>query len=137
MATRQLIQPDSLGQTDLYHHVCVSEGRRMINVSGQVAFDRDRNLLGGDDLEAQTRHAFRNLQTALEAGGGTLENLVKIIYYIVYYIVDYKPEQREIIAKVWKEIMPWEKRPPATLIGVQCLAVPGLLIEIDGLAVID
>lgn len=133
MATRQLMRPDTLAKTDFYHPVCVSEGRRRIHISGQIAFDLHRNVLGGDSLEEQTRYALTNVKLAIEAGGGTLANVVK---YVIY-VVGYKPEQRDVITEVWFEFMPEAERPPCTLIGIEILAVPGLLIEIDAEAVLD
>jgi len=133
MATRKLIKHDSLRQTDFYHHVCVSEGWRMVHVAGQVAFDRDRNLQGGDSLEAQTRFTFENLQTALGAGGAALEDLVMM----TFYVVGYQEQHRDVLMDVMGEFLPPEHRPPSTLLGVQALAYPELLIEIDGMAVID
>ena len=134
MATRKLIRPDTLAKTAFYHPVCVSEGRRRIDISGQIAFDLNRNILGGDSLEEQTRYALNNVKLAIEVGGGTLANVVK---YVIY-VVGYKPEQRDILTKVWFEFLPDEaERPPCTLIGVETLAVPGLLIEIDAEAILD
>lgn len=133
MATRQLIKHDSLRQTEFYHHVSVSEGGRTIRVAGQAAWDRDRNLLGGDSLEAQTRYTFQNLKTALEAGGATLEDLVMLTFYVVGYEVAH----RDILLNVMSEFLAPEHRPPSTLLGVQALAFPELLVEIDGVAVID
>ena len=133
MATRQLLRPDTLAKTDFYHAVCVSEGRRRIHISGQIAFDLHRNVHGGDSLEAQTRYALTNVKLAIEVGGGRLEDVVKFIIYVV----GYKPEQRDVITKVWFEFLPEAERPPCTLIGVKTLAVPGLLIEIDAEAIID
>lgn len=133
MAARQLIKHESLRQTDFYHHVSVSEGRKTIRVAGQAAWDRDRNLLGGDSFEAQTRYTFQNLKTALEAGGATLEDLVMLTFYVVGYEVAH----REVLMNVMGEFLAPEHRPPSTLLGVQALAYPELLVEIDGVAVID
>ena len=133
MATRQLIKHDSLRQTEFYHHVSVSKGGQTIRVAGQAAWDRDRNLLGGDSLEAQTRYTFQNLKTALGAGGATLEDLVMLTFYVVGYEVAH----RDILLNVMSEFLAPEYRPPSTLLGVQALAFPELLVEIDGVAVID
>ena len=98
-----------------------------------MAFDRDRNLLGGDSLEAQTRHAFQNLQTALAAGGATLEDLVMM----TFYVVGYQEPHRDVLMTVMDEFLTPEQRLPSTLLGVQALAYKELLVEIDGVAVVD
>lgn len=133
MVTRQLIKHDALRQTEFYHHVSVSEGGKTVRVAGQVAFDRDRNLQGGDSLEAQTRFTFQNLKLALEAGGATLEDLVML----TFYVVGYQESHRDVLMDVMGEFLPPEQRPPSTLLGVQALAYRELLVEIDGVAVID
>jgi len=133
MATRQLIKHDALRQTEFYHHVSVSEGGKTVRVAGQVAFDRDRNLQGGDSLDAQTRFAFENLKLALEAGGAALEDLVML----TFYVVGYQESHRDVLMDVMDEFLTPEQRPPSTLLGVQALAYRELLVEIDGVAVID
>ncbi len=46
--------------------------------SGQVFFDKDRNLIGEGDAQEQARQCFRNLEAILRAEGGTLEDIVRI-----------------------------------------------------------
>ena len=50
---------------------------KTVYISGQVAVDQDQNLIGAGDLRAQAMQAFRNLETALAAGGATKEDVVK------------------------------------------------------------
>lgn len=49
-------------------------------VSGQLGFRADGEL--ADSTVAQLRHAMQNLRVVLEAGGGSLEALVKISVYL-------------------------------------------------------
>ena len=49
-----------------------------IHVSGQIAIDREGNLVGAGDLRAQTRQVFENLKAILEANGATFADAVKI-----------------------------------------------------------
>ena len=42
-----------------------------------------------------------------------------------------------LASEVMGEFLPPDQRPPSTLLGVQALAYPQLLVEIDGMAVID
>ena len=46
--------------------------RDLLAISGQVGVDRDGNLVGEGDIEAQARQAFRNIGALLEAAGLTL-----------------------------------------------------------------
>jgi enamine deaminase RidA (YjgF/YER057c/UK114 family) len=57
---RENIQPASMhkrvvGGQVLYSHVVAVEGRRMIFVAGQLARDRDGNVVGKGDMRAQIR----------------------------------------------------------------------------------
>ncbi len=98
-----------------------------------MAFDRDRNLLVGDSLEAQTRHVFQNLKTALAAGSATLEDLVMM----TFYVVGYQEPHRNVLMTIMDEFLTPEQRPPSTLLGVQAMTYKELLVETDGVAVVD
>jgi enamine deaminase RidA (YjgF/YER057c/UK114 family) len=71
---RQNIQPEALskrvvqGQV-LYSHVVVVEGRRTIFIAGQLARDRQGNVVGKGDMRAQIRQVGENLKAALAAAG--------------------------------------------------------------------
>ena len=49
----------------------------MIFIGGQRSLDRDGNIIGRGDIEAQTEEAFRNLNAMLAAGGGGRNNLMR------------------------------------------------------------
>ena len=54
-----------------------------IYVSGQVAFDPDGNVVGGDDMAAQSRQVFTNIRDVLAAAGATMDDVVKITAFLV------------------------------------------------------
>lgn len=56
---------------------------------------------------------------------------------MTFYVVGYKEPHRDVLMEVMGEFLPPDQRPPSTLLGVQALAYPQLLVEIDGMAVID
>jgi enamine deaminase RidA (YjgF/YER057c/UK114 family) len=51
-----------VGGQVLYSHVVVAEGRRTIFVSGQLARDRDGNVVGAGDMRAQIRQVGENIK---------------------------------------------------------------------------
>ena len=53
-----------------------------VYVSGQVAFDPQGNLVGGDDMGAQARQVFVNIQAVLAEAGATMEDVVKITAFL-------------------------------------------------------
>lgn len=102
----------------------------MLFISGQVAFDKDNNVVGVGDPTAQTRQTLENMKAVLAAVGATFENIVKV----TVYITDMK--NFDAIHKVRQEY--FSRSPPAsTLIQVSKLAHPDLLVEIDAVAVLD
>ena len=114
-----------------YHHVVVTEPGRVIFLSGQVAFDSNRNIVGESDVVAQTRQAMRNLKAAVETGGGQISDIVQI----TTHVVGYDPAQLDDITGTIAEFFEPECLPTNTLVGIVCLSTEGLLIEIGGIAV--
>jgi 2-iminobutanoate/2-iminopropanoate deaminase len=116
-----------------FSQVVVASGGRLVFVSGQTAWDSQKNIVGGADLLEQARQALRNLQAALEAAGGTLADVVSLRIYIV----DYEPAHAQAVSAALKECFRADAPPASTWIGVAALAVPDFLIEIEATAVLD
>jgi enamine deaminase RidA (YjgF/YER057c/UK114 family) len=114
-----------------YHHVVTVESGKMIFLSGQVAFDSERNIVGKGDVVEQTRQAMRNLTAAVETGGGHISDIVQI----TTHVVDYDPTQLNEITGTIAEFFEPEYLPTNTLVGIESLSTEGLLIEIGGIAV--
>lgn len=127
----QRLQPAGLAVPVGYSHVVRASGTQ-IHVSGQVAFDAEGRLVGVGDLAAQTDQVFKNLQLALAAAGAQFKDVVKI----TTYVVNYRPADRAVIREVRSRYFTGEP-PASTLVGVQALVVPELLIEVEAVAVID
>ena len=127
------INPDSLfpSREHGFSQIVTASGRKTIYISGQTAWDKHRQIIGGRDLGQQARQALRNVQTAIEAVGGTLADIVALRIYIV----DYRPDQAETIGGALREFFPEDTRPASTWIGVSALAVPDFFIEIEATAV--
>jgi len=116
-----------------YHHVITTEPGKMIFLSGQVAFDSDRNIIGKNDVVAQTRQTMRNLKAAVETGGGRISDIVQI----TTHVVDYDPVQLDDITGTIAEFFEPDCLPTNTLVGIASLSTEGLLIEIGGIAVTE
>ena len=114
-----------------YHHVVTTEPGRLIFLSGQVAFDSNRNIVGVNDVVAQTRQAMRNLKAAVEIGDGQISDIVQI----TTHVVDYDPAQLDDITGTIAEFFEPDCLPTNTLVGIASLSTKGLLIEIGGIAV--
>ena len=100
----------------------------LIFLSGQLSRDADGKLVGPGDMAEQTRQAIRNMQTVLEAAGGSLANIVSI----VVYTTDIR-QFKEIVAARMEFFK--DHLPTSTIVEVNnYLADPGLLIEFQATA---
>ena len=116
-----------------FSQVVIASGRKMVFVSGQTAWDARKNIVGGDSVLEQARQAFRNLEKAMEAAGGTLKDVVALRIYVV----DYQAESGTAVGTALREFFSPENPPASTWIGLSALAVPEFLIEIEATAVLD
>jgi reactive intermediate/imine deaminase len=98
----------------------------VLYVSGCGPLDADMNLIGGDDVAAQTRQVLTNLQRILEAAGAGFADILKVTVYLT------DVNDREAINPVRQEFF-GDARPASTLIGVAALAIPGMKVEIEAI----
>lgn len=113
-----------------FSHATASREGGLLHLSGQVAWDKDHNLVGGDDIGLQTRQALANLRAVLADQGLTPADLVRIRTYVV----NHSPDK---IGPVSAELMAFfgDAMPPAnTWLGVQSLVMPEFMIEIEATA---
>jgi len=115
-------------RSNIYHHyIRVDNPESLIFLSGQLSRDAAGNLVGAGDMVAQTRQAIRNMQTVLESAGGSLSDIVSI----VVYTTDIR-QFKEIVAARMEFFK--DKLPTSTIVEVNHLADPGLLIEFQAIA---
>ena len=130
--TLELINPEELPTSESYTQVVVARGSRLVFVAGQVADDAQGNLVGSGDLAAQARQAFANVGRALAAAGAGPEQVSRITIYVVQHRPEYLPLISAARAAVFGDHLPAD-----TLLGVEALAAPGYLIEVEAIAVVD
>jgi 2-iminobutanoate/2-iminopropanoate deaminase len=108
----------------------LTEGGRIVWLAGAIAL-RDE---GGKDLTgdfgAQVDAVFRNMDRQLKSSGGQLSDLVTM----TVYVTDAASVPRLVESR--KKFFPNERYPASTLIAGCGFALPGILIEIQGIAVI-
>ncbi|MEX2648881.1 MAG: RidA family protein, partial [Alphaproteobacteria bacterium] len=76
MPTRH-VQPAGVHPTTGYSPAVVADGP-LVHVSGQVAFDKERKLVGKGDIAVQANQVYANLKAVLEAAGSGLDRIVKL-----------------------------------------------------------
>jgi 2-iminobutanoate/2-iminopropanoate deaminase len=132
---KEYINPDSLFPSlpHGFSQVVIATGKKMVFVSGQTAWDTEKNIVGGDSVLEQARQAFRNLEKAMEAAGGSLKDIVALRIYVV----DYQAECGTAVGTALREVFSSQNPPASTWIGVSALAAPEFLIEIEATAMLD
>jgi enamine deaminase RidA (YjgF/YER057c/UK114 family) len=128
----ELRNPAELSTPESYTHVISATGSRLVFVAGQVADDADGNLVGPGDLAAQARVAFANVGRALASAGAAPEHVAKLTIYVVHHRVEYLADISAARVAVFGD-----HKPTDTLVGVEALAEPGYLIEVEAIAVLD
>lgn len=108
----------------------VTSGGRIVWLSGQTA---TQDLDGRDiswDFEAQVRTCYALIDRTLKRAGGSLASLV----WTTTYILD--PRHGDGLVKLRAEHFPDGKYPCSALLTVSGFARPGILVEIQGIAVV-
>jgi len=116
---------------DPYEPFRLSQGFRvgdLVIVSGQAAIDQDGHSVGVGDFDAQAEQVFRNLARVLAAAGSGLDRVVKVTIYLTD--MGNFPKIVELRGKWFTAPYPAD-----TIVEVSSLALPGLEIEIEAIAV--
>lgn len=131
-----LINPTGLPAVDLYRQVSVATGSKLVFVAGQVAVDAAGATVGAGDYAAQTERCYLNVANALAAAGATLDDVAKLTVYVVDWTPDKMPLLQEGITRAAAKLGVTPVA-PLTGLGVNALAGPDLLVEVEAIAVLD
>jgi 2-iminobutanoate/2-iminopropanoate deaminase len=112
----------------LSHYTDAVRAGGLLFVSGIVPVDEQGRLVG-EDVVAQARQVFRNMELVLKAAGCGFGDVVKVTLFLL------DVNDRAAINSVRQELF-GESRPASTLVEVSALAVPGALLEIEAVAAI-
>lgn len=130
---RQPINPESLYgsvQHGFSHAIKTTGATTTIHCAGQVAWDKDYNLVGGSDIGAQAQYALSNLKKVLAEAGAGIGDIVRMRTYVVNHKPEYLEPVGMAIAQFYGDVTPAAN----TWIGVQSLAMPEFMIEIEATA---
>jgi enamine deaminase RidA (YjgF/YER057c/UK114 family) len=131
----QPVNPPTLMKPAGFSHAYEASGGKTLYIAGQVAKDKDGQVIGKGDIVAQFRQVCENIKGLLLARNGKMNDIVKLTLYVLD-VNDYKAHLKEIGA-VYREYF-GKHFPAMTLVGARDLydASEGCLIEIEGIAVL-
>ena len=130
--SKKQIQSDKIRQPSGHfsHAIAVETKGKLVFISGMTSRRADGTIVGVGDIEAQTRQVCENLKSAVEAAGGTMDDICRVDVYVR------NMEHFEKIHKVRREY--FRSPPPAsTMVEVTKMTSPDYLIEINAIAVIN
>ncbi len=116
-----------------YSHVAtVRNPGASVFLAGQGPVDENLKLVGGGDIEAQTRATFENIGRNLDAAGARFSDIVKMQVFLTDIATQQWP-----VRNVRAEFIEVESPSVSTMIEVSKFAIDGMMIEIDVIAVIE
>jgi 2-iminobutanoate/2-iminopropanoate deaminase len=108
-----------------YGYAQVVKVEDTIYLSGQVSHDDKGNIVGRGDMETQMRQAYTNILKLLQQYGAKMENLVDEILFVTDM-----DKAFEAAVKCRKDIFSGSPVVASTIVQIQRLAFPELMIEI-------
>lgn len=100
---------------------------QVVQLKGQVALDRDGEVVGARDMRAQTRKTLENIQAVLESVGGSMRDVTSLTHYVtdIEAFMQTGDIRREFFS---------EPFPVTTTVQVVRLYHPDLVVEITAAA---
>ncbi len=135
--TVHLMSPDGMMQPVPYHHVAIGTGTRQVHVAGQIARDADGAPVAPDDLAGQVAQALRSTALGLAGAGATFADVVRLTFYVTRWSPEKIADFMAGVERVAAELGLPQPLPPASLIGVEHLFEPDVLVEVEATAVLD
>jgi 2-iminobutanoate/2-iminopropanoate deaminase len=126
----EYLEKDEFQTSRAYSPAVITQGGKTIWLAGQTATkDEQGNDISGN-FEAQVRTIFSLIDKTLKRVGGGLANMVTMTVFIN------DPRHGDRFTDMRRSFFQNGNYPASALITVQHFARPGMLIEIQGVAVI-
>jgi enamine deaminase RidA (YjgF/YER057c/UK114 family) len=115
-----------------FSQVVVSPPGKLVHIGGQVAWDANERTLARTRRE-QLVVVLNHLEIAVRSVGGTLDDVQSLRLYMPNFIAG---TEADMVAEVLTATFGTENPPASTWLGVQSLAQPEYLVEVEAFAVI-
>lgn len=133
MADIKIYNPDSLGAPlGQYMHVTRVKASEFLFLAGMLSADRDGNIIGEMDFDAQCVQVFANTSAALAAEGANWSNVVQFTTYLVGS--QWIPQFMAYRLREFPGMFPDGRYPPNTLLIVDRLVREPFLVEVQTIA---
>jgi 2-iminobutanoate/2-iminopropanoate deaminase len=119
--------PDVWAPFGAFSMAVIQGDGQIIHLKGQVALDRDGQVVGAGDMRAQTRQALANIRAVLASVGGAMGDIVSLTHYVtdIDEFMTTGDIRREFFAAPF---------PVTTTVQVAALYRPELVVEIAAMA---
>ena len=116
----------------LYSHGVVASPGELVVVAGQVGMGANGHV-AVNDVVAQTKQAFDNVRSVVEAGGCSMRDVVRLQTFLTR--AGDVPGFMKARSEIFPQYFPDGVYPPNTLLMISRLVRPELLVEIEAIAV--
>jgi enamine deaminase RidA (YjgF/YER057c/UK114 family) len=129
------VNPPTLMKPSGFSHGYEVTAGKTFYIAGQIAKDKDGQLIGAGDIVAQFRQVCENIRLLLASRGAQMTDVVKLTIYVLD-VPGYKARLKEL-GPVYREYF-GKHFPAMTLVGARDLfdAADGAMIEIEGIAIV-
>ena len=108
----------------------VTDGGKIVWLAGQTATRDNEGRDIANNFEAQVKQVFSQMDQIMKRAGGSLANIVQVTVFIK------ESRYGDRFVEIRREMFPDGNFPGSALITVANFARPGMLIEVQGIAVI-
>ena len=112
-----------------YSFGIIASSSQLLFTSGIVSMSVDGTIIAPDNMEAQARYVFDQISNLLAEKNATLDNVVKITTFVT------DMSKYSEFSKVRSEVFN-KPFPASSTVGVSDLVKPGLLVEVEAIAVV-
>lgn len=130
-----IYNPETLGAPlGQYTHVTRVKASEFLFLAGMLSADKDGNVIGEHDFDAQCKQVFANTEAALKSAGADFSNVVQFTTYLVHS--QSIPKFMEFRLREFPKMFPSGIYPPNTLLMVDRLVKEAFEIEVQTIAAI-
>jgi enamine deaminase RidA (YjgF/YER057c/UK114 family) len=130
MAKREISSDRIRKPSGVFSHATVIEAKgRLVFISGMTARKADGTIAGIGDITEQTRQVCENVKSAVEAAGGTMDDICRVDVYVRN--MEHFKEIHAVRQQYFKPPLP-----ASTMVEITKMTSPDYLIEINAIAVV-